>query len=73
MEKNNKIKLNQLNKAKLSKQEMNRLIGESGACCHCGCAYANSGGSSMHDNGYANMLDGLEPILDGGWMIYTGT
>lgn len=36
----------------LFEKEMANLKG--GRACGCGCAYADSGGSSMNDNGWAN-------------------
>jgi natural product precursor len=47
------LKLNVLASENLSKVEMNQLQGGVD-CCICGCAYANSGGSSTNDNGSAN-------------------
>lgn len=51
-----KIKLNDLNDAELRDREMNALYGGRG--CGCGCNYADSGGSSISDNGNANHLIG---------------
>jgi len=53
----NKLKLNQLAKADLSKREMNALLGGVG-CCGCGCAYRDQGGSSDATNGSTNRSSG---------------
>lgn len=47
-----KIKLNKLADNSLAQREMKGIKG--GACCSCGCFYANQGGSSTQDNGVAN-------------------
>ena len=47
------LKLSALASESLSKLEMNQLQGGY-TCCICGCAYANSGGSSTQNNGAAN-------------------
>jgi len=41
---------------KLSEKKLQHVKG--GHCC-CACLYADSGGSSMLENGYANAEDGL--------------
>jgi natural product precursor len=52
------LKLNKLHDGQLSKKLMKSVVGGS-AVCQCGCCYAGSGGSSVHDNGYANSAHGL--------------
>ena len=54
-----KIKLNALAAQTLSQIEMNAVKGGT-ATCGCSCYYANSGGSSTMDNGYANRATGLK-------------
>lgn len=56
-----KLKLNQIGKTELLRQEMNSLKGGNGCdgvivtpSCGCGCAYCNNGGSSTSANGSAN-------------------
>lgn len=56
-----KLKLNQLGKTELLRQEMNSLKGGDPCngivvtpSCGCGCAYCNGGGSSTSSNGSAN-------------------
>ncbi len=51
------LKVNQIEKARLSKTEMDHLYG--GASCGCACRYAGSGGSSSADNHNANDAHGL--------------
>ena len=46
------LKLNQIENNRLSEKEMFHIVG--GKLCGCGCAYADSGGSSQIDNGHAN-------------------
>lgn len=60
-----KLKLNQLNQAQLSKNELNRLKGGS-RCCICGCAYSNQGGSSTTGNGNANNGGGSSGLYSPG-------
>ena len=52
-----KIKLNALAAQTLSQIEMNAVKGGT-VDCGCSCYYANSGGSSTMDNGYANKATG---------------
>ncbi len=54
-----KIKLTNLAKSELAKNELQTVLGgrEREVCCSCSCAYANNGGSSTSDNGYANAGD----------------
>jgi natural product precursor len=52
------LKLNKLNNDQLSKKQMKSVVGGS-TVCQCCCLYANSGGSSVHDNAYANGAGGL--------------
>ena len=54
-----KLKLNQLSKKELNKNELSILLG--GKSCTCPCAYANSGGSSTGDNNTANAAGGINP------------
>jgi natural product precursor len=53
------LKLNQLSNANLDNRHMNSVKGGS-RCCVCGCAYADSGGSSSVDNNLANVAGGLQ-------------
>lgn len=73
------MKINQLSKNALSKQEMKHTKG--GACgCGCGCYYENKGGSSTSSNNSANNAGGLHsPGMiaitghmneDGTWTLY---
>ena len=52
-----KIKLTNLVANKLSKSDLQSIKGGE-TCCSCSCAYANNGGSSTSDNGYANAGNG---------------
>jgi len=61
----NKIKLTKLSKKELDKirggyRFWNGLYPEGN--CTCGCYYSGSGGSSIEDNGSANMRGGLSSI-----------
>lgn len=46
------LKLNLIEKERLSKKEMSEMFG--GNVCNCGCYYRDSGGSSIEANGSAN-------------------
>ena len=57
-----KIKLSNQIDCELKEREMYMLRGGDGGnsdCCTCGCAYAESGGSSSEDNAKANIEKGL--------------
>lgn len=57
-----KIKLSNQIDCELREREMYMLRGGDGEdlkACTCGCAYAESGGSSSHDNAIANIESGL--------------
>lgn len=73
------LKLNQIEKNRLSEKMMNQLVG--GAVgCGCGCQYAGEGGGSSHaDNGNANDKQNLHSpgmiqyqiyIENVGWRVY---
>jgi natural product precursor len=63
------LKLNKLEERNLSERQMRKIeagrctwtegIWDMAATCACGCAYANSGGSSTAANGQANRARGL--------------
>ena len=55
MKKLGKLKLNQLSKGEMGNKEMNYLKG--GSDCGCSCYYKDSGGSSVQDNGNANLAN----------------
>ncbi|MGP1446818.1 MAG: hypothetical protein ACTTKO_04710 [Candidatus Limimorpha sp.] len=54
------LKLNKLNR--ISDELKNAVRGGEQPCCSCGCCYANSGGSSIADNGNANKEHGWHSI-----------
>ncbi|MDR1199880.1 MAG: TIGR04149 family rSAM-modified RiPP [Prevotellaceae bacterium] len=59
-----KINLNVLAKNTMKEKEINHVKGGYNddcldACCGCGCAYANNGGSSIAANRDANAAGGL--------------
>ena len=60
----NKVKLNQLAKADLSKREMNTLLGGVG-CCGCGCYYETFGGHSTAADGSRNRSSGYDSEYGG--------
>lgn len=51
------LKVNQIEKARLSKTEMAYVTG--GESCGCACRYANAGGASTASNKNANAASGL--------------
>lgn len=55
-----KLKLNSLASKSLSETQMNEVKG--GRACGCGCAYANSGGSSIDANCSANYSGGAHGL-----------
>ena len=65
MKKLNSLKLNQLSKAEIEKNEMGLIVGGTCTCSsYCGCLYAGGqcssgdsyyGGSSVDSNWYANL------------------
>jgi natural product precursor len=77
MKKLNRLNLAHLSKADLEARQMSALKG--GACCGCGCHYANSGGATTGANGNANVAHGYSSrggnaacVLSGiGWFIST--
>lgn len=48
------LKLNNLENSSLNEKEMNHITGGENWICSCSCYYANNGGSSDLDNGFAN-------------------
>jgi len=53
----------------LSKTEMDLTKGGLPPC-YCACYYADKGGSSSNDNGFANEAGGLQsPQPGGGWFV----
>jgi natural product precursor len=69
------LKLNALASENLSKVEMNQVKGgvESERMCKCGCAYANSGGSSVNANCSANYYGGDYGLSSSGPILCIAT
>lgn len=61
----NNLKLNKLNQ--ISDEMKNAVRGGEPVVCSCKCQYANQGGSSTNDNGWANNANGYNP--GGEWFI----
>lgn len=72
------LKLNHMEKSRLSEKEMQLLTGGVGSC-GCGCVYAEQGGSSKTDNSNANYDGNLHSpgmiehnifVPGVGWRVY---
>lgn len=62
------LKVNQIEKNQMSANEMNYILGGGGTnYCGCACAYADSGGSSTYNNGYANSRGGVNSPEQSKW------
>ncbi len=61
----NNLKLNKLNR--ISDELKNAVKGGTPVVCSCKCQYANQGGSSTNDNGWANNALGINN--GGDWFI----
>lgn len=68
----NSLKLNKLNKNLLSNEQMKGVTGGANTC-QCGCCYANSGGSSVTDNAWANARHGYTSPCEIKHIIYDRT
>ncbi|MEG1886244.1 MAG: TIGR04149 family rSAM-modified RiPP [Alistipes sp.] len=66
------LKVNQIEKNRLSEKEMNLIKGGERFTCRCGCYYADAVGSSIESNGRANGVSGKETVKIEGkdiWLV----